>query len=81
MNGANFSKTEKAIFDTLAGTMGNVVSREQLSSKLKGSRPHTLDSHIMAIRKKLADSGEPYAIETVPRVGFILRSKRPLGEA
>jgi len=75
MNRTKFSKTEMAIIDLLADSMGSVVSRESLLSNLRGAKSHTLDSHIMAIRRKLNESGDPYAIDTVPRVGFILRSK------
>jgi DNA-binding response OmpR family regulator len=71
---AGLSKTETAVFAGLAAKPNALVPRGELQAVLRGSSPHTIDSHIMAIRRKLAEHGQGLTIETVTGSGFILRS-------
>ena len=75
MTKAGLSKTESAIFRKLASRPNEVVSRDELVGLLKGTRPHTLDSHIMAIRKKIAQHDASVTIETITGSGFLLRAQ------
>jgi DNA-binding response OmpR family regulator len=67
------TKTEQAIFVCLATKAEALVSREELLLLLKGRAPHTIDSHVMEIRRKLAQHGCAAKIVTVVGAGFILR--------
>ncbi len=67
------SATERAIFERIAEHPNQLVTRSALMAVLRGSSPRTIDSHIMAIRRKLQGLGSPATIETVKRQGFILR--------
>jgi DNA-binding response OmpR family regulator len=69
-----FSRTEQAIFARLAADANALVKRADLLAALRGNAPHTIDSHIMAIRRKLAQGGSELTIETVKGAGFILRA-------
>lgn len=68
------SRTESALFDRLATNANGVVSRAELMSVLRGNAPHTLDSHVMSIRRKLTHHEvHRVSIETVKGAGFILK--------
>jgi hypothetical protein len=54
MLAAGLSKTEQAVFARLATKPNSLVRREEVLAVLKGSATHTIDSHIMAIRRKIA---------------------------
>jgi DNA-binding response OmpR family regulator len=73
MIAAGLTKTEQAVFARLAVNEGSLVSRGELLAVLSGKASHTIDSHIMAIRRKLEKHGGSTTIETVMRSGFILR--------
>lgn len=66
------SKTERAVFERLAADVNELVAREELLSILRGSSPHTIDSHIMAIRRKLQDNRLSLVVKTVKGSGFVL---------
>ncbi len=66
------SRTEQAVFTRLASKPNALVSRGELLGVLRGSKSHTIDSHIMAIRRKLTERAPSVTIETVPKSGFIL---------
>lgn len=70
------TKTEQAVFTSLAVKVEALVSREELLAILRGSASHTIDSHIMAIRRKLEKHGGAAKIDTVSGLGFILRLGR-----
>jgi DNA-binding response OmpR family regulator len=72
-DGANFTKTERAIFLLLAERANASVLRAELLAATKGGAPHTIDSHIMAIRRKLEKSGAAAKIETIVGQGFVLQ--------
>lgn len=69
---AGLTKTEQALFVCLASKAEALVSRTELLAVLKGNAPHTIDSHIMAIRRKLSKHGVAATINTVVGSGFIL---------
>lgn len=73
------TRTEQAVFACLAAKLGTVVSRGEVLAVLRGGAPHTVDSHIMAIRRKLEQNGGPAKIETVVGSGFILRPRSGSG--
>jgi DNA-binding response OmpR family regulator len=73
MLAAGLSKTEQAVFACLATKPNELVRRGEVLAVLKGSAAHTIDSHIMAIRRKLRHHGQDVSIETVTGLGFILR--------
>lgn len=66
------SKTERAILTCLAENMNKLVPQEDLLMILKGGSSHTIDSHIMAIRRKLKDNGLALIVRTVRGSGFVL---------
>ena len=66
------TNTEKAIFAYLADNANVRVARKDLLPILKGRASHTIDSHIMAIRRKLEKSGLQVTITTIIGYGFIL---------
>lgn len=70
---SDLSRTERAVFARLAACADALVTRSDLLGVIRGNAPHTLDSHVMAIRRKLLQSGSPATIETVKGSGFILR--------
>lgn len=72
MKSAGLTKTEQVIFAYLVENANMRVSRHAILSVLKASAPHTIDSHIMAIRRKLQRSGARATVETVVGYGFIL---------
>lgn len=61
----NLSRTELAIFTQLFAKKNQLVARADLMSVLRGRSPHTIDSHIMEIRRKLSASGSGMQLETV----------------
>ena len=69
---ANLTKMERAILDLLQDRTNSTVSRDEILALLKGNATHTIDSHIMAIRRKLANAGSTAKIETIARRGFVL---------
>ena len=73
IDGANLTRTERAIFLVLAKKANTQVSRAELLATMKGTSPHTIDSHIMAIRRKLQKSESAVEIKTVVGQGFVLQ--------
>jgi DNA-binding response OmpR family regulator len=67
------SRTQGRIFTLLASSAGVLVPRDKLLGVISGNSPHTLDSHIMEIRRKLKQHENSGSIETVKGSGFILR--------
>jgi DNA-binding response OmpR family regulator len=72
ISSSGFSKTEQTIFMRLAETFDGLVMRGELLVLLKAGSPHTIDSHIMSIRRKLKDSGAAVVVRTVKGSGFVL---------
>lgn len=70
---AGLTQTEQTVLTRLASKPETLVLRAELLEVLKGCAPHTIDSHIMAIRRKLERHGSDAKIETVVGSGFILR--------
>jgi DNA-binding response OmpR family regulator len=69
---AGLSKSQMAVFACLVARPGALVSRAEILAALKANAPHTIDSHIMEIRRKLERLGNGTTIETVKGSGFIL---------
>jgi DNA-binding response OmpR family regulator len=61
------------IFARLAAKPDSLVTRDEILSVMRGKADHTVDSHIMAIRRKLAERRQGVTIQTVTGKGFILR--------
>jgi DNA-binding response OmpR family regulator len=76
---AGLTQTEQTVFARLADTAETLVLRAELLEVLKGCAPHTIDSHIMAIRRKLKRHGSDAKVETVVGSGFILRLRPESG--
>lgn len=68
----NLTKTESAIFRCLADRANTRVSREEILGVMKGRSAHTIDSHIMSIRRKLEQDDSSARIETLIGFGFLL---------
>jgi two-component system catabolic regulation response regulator CreB len=71
------TKTEFDLLAVLAGAPGRVHTREQLVARVWGDghalTERTVDTHVKALRRKLADAGAgPSLIEAVRGVGFKL---------
>ena len=77
MPDVGLSNTEQRIFAQLASRPNALVTREELLSAMRGKAPHTIDSHIMGIRRKLESHRSSASIETVKGSGFILRLGPP----
>jgi DNA-binding response OmpR family regulator len=76
---ADLTQTEQTVFARLADKPETLVLRAELLDLLKGCAPHTIDSHIMAIRRKLKRHGSDAKVETVVGSGFILRLRPESG--
>ena len=65
---------EVEILNMLAGTPGQVFSREQILSRVWGydyfGDTRTVDTHIKRIRQKLPQEGVPWSLKTVYGVGY-----------
>jgi len=72
MLAAGLGRTQQAVFECLAAKPNALVRRADLLAVLKARSPHTIDSHIMEIRRKLRHHGQDAMIETVTGSGFIL---------
>ena len=70
------TKTERAVFLCLAAKSEELVFRAELLAVMKGRASHTIDSHVMAIRRKLQKHQGAAKIVTVLGSGFILRLER-----
>jgi DNA-binding response OmpR family regulator len=68
----DLTKMERAILDLLQDRANSTVSKDEILALLKGNAAHTIDSHIMAIRRKLANADSTATIETIVRHGFVL---------
>jgi two-component system catabolic regulation response regulator CreB len=80
----DLTRVEFDLLATLLGSPGRVFTRAELIDRVWGDgfriTDRTIDSHVKALRKKIADAGaEPSWIETVRGVGYRL-SDEP-GEA
>jgi DNA-binding response OmpR family regulator len=71
---ANLTKTELAIFRYLAERANTRVSRDAILGVMKGRSAHTIDSHIMSIRRKSEQDGSSARIETLIGFGFVLHT-------
>lgn len=70
----SLSSTERAIFLELFARRNELVARAELLEVVRAKAPHTIDSHIMAIRRKLVQHGAGMILETVRNSGFILHT-------
>jgi DNA-binding response OmpR family regulator len=68
----NLSRSERAIFGELLMRKNQLVARQDLLGLLRARSPHTIDSHIMMIRRKLSQNRSALRLETVRKSGFIL---------
>lgn len=73
MERAKFTNTERAIFGLLAANANASVTRTELLTTMKGTASHTIDSHIMAIRRKLKSCSAAVHIKTIVGQGFLLQ--------
>ena len=67
--------TEWGLLAAMAGSPGRVFSRYELVNRVRGYEfagyERTIDSHVKALRRKLAEAGaDPGTIETVRGVGY-----------
>jgi DNA-binding response OmpR family regulator len=79
----DLTRVEFDLLATLLGSPGRVFTRAELIDRVWGDgfriTDRTIDSHVKALRKKIADSGaDPSWIETVRGVGYRL-SDEPTG--
>lgn len=74
------TRTEFRILSTLLQSAGRVITREQLIQKVVGPGinvgDRTIDTHVFALRKKLAQSSEKLSdiIETIRGVGYRIKA-------
>jgi len=67
----NLSSTEQVLFEILLENLGSVVTREELSTKIKSLR--TIDVQIARIRSKIEDNPkEPKYLKTIRGQGYAL---------
>jgi DNA-binding response OmpR family regulator len=69
------TRVEFELLSTMLDSPGRVFTREQLIDRIWGDRfaltDRTVDSHVKALRRKVADAGgEPQWIQTVRGVGY-----------
>ena len=69
------TRVEFDLLQTLLETIGRVFTRSELIDRVWGDgyaiTDRTIDSHVKALRKKVAEAGaEPGLIETVRGVGY-----------
>jgi two-component system catabolic regulation response regulator CreB len=75
--GLDLTRVEFDLLATLLGSPGRVFTRAELIDRVWGDgfriTDRTIDSHVKALRKKIAEAGaEPSWIETVRGVGYRL---------
>lgn len=81
----DLTRVEFDLLATLLGSPGRVFTRAELIDRVWGDgfriTDRTIDSHVKALRRKIADAGaEPSWIETVRGVGYRLSDEPGLAE-
>jgi two-component system catabolic regulation response regulator CreB len=81
----DLTRVEFDLLATLLGSPGRVFTRAELIDRVWGDgfriTDRTIDSHVKALRRKIADAGaEPSWIETVRGVGYRLSDDPATGE-
>lgn len=67
------SSTEEKLLDTLLQSRNEVISRDELSKKMGGLNPRSIDVQIVRLRNKIeSDSKNPTFLKTIRNQGYVL---------
>ena len=67
------SSSEEKLLDTLIASDGNVISRDDISEKMGGLNPRSVDVQIVRLRNKIEpDPKAPKFLKTIRNQGYVL---------